>query len=337
MAFRPYRLAFLPSLFLLQLAGNTQATPVRNDEARLQIEVETLADPGDLIQPATPGSLTPLSVPPAESGRPAATEVVKSARQAPSPPPGEAAPAGESLHGEKLAFSANGPGGAFGESDPLARTLRSLVNMAHRPGAATPSVLSGRVDASVDFSFGEEGQAVIHEAKELVADAIRTLLDPRADDEGRITFSVAGIEGFHIFTDGNTWSLGLGDTVLTRLQADNREGEAAEYQRAHQAAVLADGAFKSKYGPGGRPPNLIPDEVAQLIEDAKDVLEYPLTWFLIALLIIFRAAAKLVAARTAMRQRWHAKRQRVSPHRGTSRNSNARTETLHLDSGPAKS
>lgn len=333
---RPNRLAFLLPLLLLRLTEAAQATPVRSDQAKLETEIEVVADISGAAQPTVADSPSLISLSAPESSRPPAanparTVMLGPARQTRDSEPTSRYPADE-RHSPFQGFST-----ATSEPDPLARTLRSLVNVSHRSSGAAPTPVSNfaRGDSQISIDIGDEGRAAILEVKEFVADAVRTVLDPHADEEGRITFSLAGIDGFRISNDGSSWSLGFGDSVLTSFQGNAREGEATAYQQAQRAAYLEDSYIRSR-NLGIHQSSMLPEEIMQAIEDAKEITENPLTWFLITLFLLFRIAVKLVAARASIREKWRAKRRRKS-RRTAAGHSSPDANRPQLDSNPAQS
>lgn len=335
MPFRPDRLAFLIFLQFFQLPGNALATPVRHDETSVQAEVDAGAE-SDEPSPALPLVLpASTSVPVDVPGRPSSANASGLPTSSTAPPANNASRGGEALANENISSRAGGLTTDFSQPDPLARTLHSLVNVVHRPGAVETSPRLERDDTPIAIDFGEEGRAAVLEAKEVLAGAIRTVLDPRAEADGRISFSLAGLEGFHLLADGSSWTLGFGDSTLTSFQANAREGETDAYRRGQQAAFLADSDAANANALRGPQFSLIPGEIMQAIDFARAIFEYPLTWFLIALFIIFRIAAAVVSTPLSLRQRWRATRRHRS-HRNTARRSQSRSDKVRLDSPPAK-
>lgn len=292
MRFHQARLAFLPSLLLFQLAGDAQAIPVRNDETELRAKIEATAESGEMLELAE--QVIPALVPAAPSNRLASEGPAKVLRASSAPR------AGESSANENFPSLASGVGPTQTEPDPLGRTLRSIVNVTRRQDASPISPRPSPADSQFEIDFGDEGRAAIREARGLLADTIQTALDPRADEDGRITFSIAGIEGFHLLADGDSLSLGLGDSILTTIQR-NREGENGSHSATRLAGFQADGypRYKNRL-PEQEHPAVNP--IAEALALAKEVIEHPMTWVFVALYFAFKIASAIRSMRLATRR-----------------------------------
>jgi hypothetical protein len=180
------------------------------------------------------------------------------------------------------------------QADPLGRALRSLVNVsANRPqGASAAGVVlpAAEVDQVTPFLV-EDIAAGVLKMEEGLAEIITEVLDARVDDEGRVTFSLAGVEGFHITTDGGKVSLGYGDTLF----AFNR-AKGAQLERRISALDAVRDAEQ-------RPHSSISNPLRDLVELGQRVVQYPLFWVLVILALIGKVALAIANSRKRRRSR----------------------------------
>ena len=124
--------------------------------------------------------------------------------------------------------------------------------------------------------------ASIRELRQSARDAMATVLDAHRDREGRVTFSLAGIDGFHYAAQGGEVSIGHGDAALTLSESGTGGGQTARGLQRE---------------PGS------PDTSAtrEIIQFVLEIVQYPLVWLMIFLLVLGRIA--LMIARNRSRKR----------------------------------
>ncbi|MBE2257879.1 MAG: hypothetical protein H6942_02435 [Candidatus Accumulibacter sp.] len=194
-------------------------------------------------------------------------------------------------------FVNTGPGadrsGGFGpaeQRDPLARVLRAMVNVnrqRHISYYSPQAVEAASRQAGPDL--GEDVAAAILKMEASLAAVVNDALDARVDDDGRVTFSLAGVEGFHVTARDGEFFLGRGDTTLVRTDY----GSAAIDRR-----IAALDAFHAPPAPPSRSAN----PVRELIDMGVAIVRYPLVWVLVALAAIGKVAL-IIATRRARRSR----------------------------------
>jgi len=152
------------------------------------------------------------------------------------------------------------------DQDPLVALGRSLVNNSGGPArAAGDRSPPPQIDDGPDpFQIELDGEvrAKLLDIKQAVADVARSVLDPHNDENGRVVFSVAGIEGLQLSSNGGAVSLGIGDTSLGSVSSGG--ASPGVYQGARRGAQVAL--------PGDANP------IRDLIEFFNSVIDSPLTW-----------------------------------------------------------
>jgi len=179
-------------------------------------------------------------------------------------------------------------------ADPLGRALRSVVNVsANRPPEASAArvVLPATELDQVTPFLVEEIAAGVLKMEEGLAEIITEVLDARVDDEGRVTFSLAGMEGFHITTDGGKVSLGYGDSLF----AFNRV-KGAQLERRISALDAVRDAEQRPHSSSSNP-------LRDLVELGRRVVQYPLFWVLVVLALIGKVALAIATSRKRRRLR----------------------------------
>lgn len=274
-------------LFLLLLsAGSAAAIPVQSDAIADQFEsaepgiVDAAAVPSESIVPAMPADVT-------TTVRQLSSDIVRPVAPAAILPADDMTAARAALGQRNVTPQAVSAPGSSAEPDPLHNVLRSLVNVTDRRAAtAHASDVLPPPEPQFGLELGEDGRVAVLAAKESLAGAVRTVLDPRAGEDGRISFTLAGVDGFSVSADGASVSVSLRDTTLVSLPT----GDAALRGATGEAAVGAPGAPQ----PADHADlNL----VRELIEFMHEVLAHPLTWLVIVLAVIARIVVSVVAAR----------------------------------------
>lgn len=159
---------------------------------------------------------------------------------------------------------------------------RPLQNQAPFAQEATPEAVA-------------EIAATLQELQQSAAEVLGTALDARFDREGKVTFSLAGVEGFRVDPHGGEVSFGYGDASLSIL----RFGPGADDAQPEQISSRSQQANAAP-----APPSLGQEIVAIL----REVFQYPLAWLVILLLLIGKVA--LVIANRRGRRRMHRRRSR---------------------------
>ncbi|WP_313953476.1 hypothetical protein [Accumulibacter sp.] len=189
--------------------------------------------------------------------------------------------------------------GAFagaGEPSPLARALRAVVNVNARRNAAWSPPQPGQVvDQPAGAQSGEDLSAALLKLEESLAGVVTQALDARVDEQGRVTFSMAGIEGFHITAEESAVSFGHGgaSVVVARQSPTPLERRIA--------ALDSSGSQQGLAGRGKSP-------LQEFFDLVFEVLQYPLTWLVIFLLLLGQVA--LLIARFRNRHGSHRHRHR---------------------------
>lgn len=158
----------------------------------------------------------------------------------------------------------------FEQADPWFAVPPAMLGGKPRqqPAAAIP----GRAQAAHTAAAAPADAiaTVVNELQESMAETISTAFDANKDSQGRVTFSLAGIEGFHYSTQGGALTLGHADTSLAIVERDVRLSD--QQQRA---------AIRS-----APPASHDPETMREWIEFIKEVLGYPLFWVVIFFLVI---------------------------------------------------
>lgn len=262
-------------LLQLGIAANAGATPIGPDQgAPARFEIEE-ADPSS-------ASTHAVAMPQAQTAPPrmqgAAADVAPSNRagyrfaDAPALPAALAgqdrmdAGAAAARHHDALL---KGDAGVtpWRDQDPLVALGRSLVNVsghaAHASGdrSASPRNDDGPDPFQIELDY--EVRAKLLDMKQAVADVARSVLDPHNDENGRVVFSIAGIEGFQLSSNGGAVSLGIGDTSLGSASSGGPSSPGV-YQGERPGARSA---LRSDANP-----------IRDVIELFTSVIDSPLTW-----------------------------------------------------------
>lgn len=326
MFFRANSLAIAIFLQLIQVAATSEATPVHSENLALHDEQQAAVKSDDLLLPAATSLLTPSAT--ALTAPPGQTATFRQVKQ-PLPPapssPTEAFVHNEAQDSTPLLAKSNGENSPSVQLDPLTRKLRSIVNMNGQQNAAWPPLASSRDVDEIPIDIGEGGRAAILQVQQALAEAVGMALNPHADEEGRIVFSIAGIDGFHLFTSGRSWSLSLGDTVLTSFSTRAPEEGPGAYSPNSRTALNTDSSIKNQVLANDAQVGLVRGEPMTITGLAMEFLSYPLTWVFIVVFIMAKIVTKLLSApATKHRSRWRATRKRktqrvssVQPQPGT--------------------
>jgi hypothetical protein len=152
------------------------------------------------------------------------------------------------------------------DQDPLVALGRSLVNVSGGPArAAGDRSPHPQIDDGPDpFQIELDGEvrAKLLDIKQAVSDVARSVLDPHNDENGRVVFSVAGIDGLQLSSNGGAVSLGIGDTSLGSVSSAG--ASPGVYQGERRGARVAL--------PGDANP------IRDFIELFNSVIDSPLTW-----------------------------------------------------------
>jgi hypothetical protein len=178
------------------------------------------------------------------------------------------------------------------QADPLGRALRAVVNVtARRQRGASAAAVVVPTEPLDPFTpiLGDEIAAAVLRMEEGLAEVLSEALDARVDEDGRVTFSMAGVEGFHVSTGSGQVSLGYGDTVL----AFNQDRSA---QLGRRIAAL-DAVRDAEQGALPSSSNLLRD----LLVLGVRVVQYPLFWVLVFMALIGKIALVLATPRKRRR------------------------------------
>lgn len=178
----------------------------------------------------------------------------------------------------------------FGTPKTLARTLRAVVNVEARRQVGASPRRAALPDEQMVPLLDENVAAALREIEEGLAEVISDALDARIDEEGRVTFSLFGIGGFHLTAGSGQISIGHGDTKLTFEQN-------ADYRDPGVAAIDAARSTQQRALPGGFNP------LRELIDLIVRVVQYPLVWVLLLLLVIGKITLMIATARSKRRSR----------------------------------
>jgi hypothetical protein len=123
--------------------------------------------------------------------------------------------------------------------------------------------------------------------EEGLAEVITEVLDARVDDDGRVTFSMAGVEGFHVtHRCSGQVSLGYGDTLFAFNRATRVPSSSGGSRRLMRCATPS-----SARAPASS--NLLRDLVVLGVR----VVQYPLFWVLVIMALIGKIALVLANSR----------------------------------------
>ena len=178
-----------------------------------------------------------------------------------------------------------------------------MVNVKrHGDGAAVWRVASPNEQIAPVVDDGIS--AVVLKVEQGLAEVVSEALDARIDDEGRVTFSLAGVGGFHVEASESGLSFGRGDTML----AFNGGGGTQVERR-----VAALDAIRAAEGQEGQAAPSDSNPLRELLALALRALQYPLFWVLVLLALAGKIA--LVIARAQGRRRSHRLRSVSEPQK----------------------
>ncbi len=165
--------------------------------------------------------------------------------------------------------------------DPPSSAPRPATNA--RPQRSMSPVQVATPEQTIDAAEPEIA-ASIRELRQSAREAVATALDAHKDREGRVNFSLAGIDGFHYAAQGGEVSIGHGDVALTLSES----GAGAAGGQAARGLPREPGA---------------PDTSAtrEIVHFVLEILQHPLVWLLVFLLVIGKIA--LMIARHRGRKR----------------------------------
>jgi hypothetical protein len=133
---------------------------------------------------------------------------------------------------------------------------------------------------------GEEIGAAMSALEDVLLDTLLTATDAHRDPDGRIVFSLAGLDGFHLAMQGRAVSIGHGELSLATVG----QGDGLTRDEMQQAASRGSPQAANDGNPA-----------RQLIVFAEETIQYPLFWVVIGTLLIGKAAL-LVARRQGRRR-----------------------------------
>lgn len=183
--------------------------------------------------------------------------------------------------------------------DPLRSALRSLVNVQRETSPATESARLGRNNAAqrpaeaerdpLDIEIDAKLQATAQDMKAAAADVVRNVFNPTIDDRGRTSFSVAGVEGFQLESNGTSLAVGFNDKQVGRINYGAQSSPATPEMARPTSQKYPD-------------PNAI-NPLREVIEFVNAAIEHPLTWLVVAIVLIGRIAFGVASARATRRNR----------------------------------
>lgn len=138
----------------------------------------------------------------------------------------------------------------------------------------------GEMEQPVLAELGEVQQWLV----DLIVDALEV---KKSAPDGRFFFSIAGVDGFHFKSGDNETSLGYGDSSLSIVTYDPR------------VATRSVEAAKRQAGSDTPPPRI--SVVDDILQFAKDVVQFPLVWVFAISLAIGKLALRLVGSRSEIR------------------------------------
>ena len=137
----------------------------------------------------------------------------------------------------------------------------------------------------------EDIAAVALKMEEGLAEIISEILDARVDGAGRVTFSLAGVEGFHVTAGDRQVSLGHGDTTFAF-----DPGAGAQLERRISALDAGRDADQRARSGTANP-------LRDLLELGVGVVQYPLFWVLVILALIGKLALVIATSQKRRRSR----------------------------------
>lgn len=181
--------------------------------------------------------------------------------------------------------TASDPAGLV-ETDSLLAVPRTMLSGKSQPQlAASASGQAPPVHPKTDQS-ADEIERVLNEFQESAAEVIAAAIDLNKGPQGRLTFSLAGVEGFHYSSQGGELTLGYGETSLSIIErnAGQSDPRRVSTHSAHPTSKDFEGAH----------------ELIKLIEE---ILSYPLLWVIIFFMVIGKVALEIASRRARKRTR----------------------------------
>jgi hypothetical protein len=183
--------------------------------------------------------------------------------------------------------------------DPLRSALRTLVNVQRESGTATGPTRTNQnstaqrpADAErdpLDIEIDAKLQATAVDIKAAAADVVRKVFNPTIDDRGRTSFSVAGIDGFQLESNGTSLALGFNDKQVGNINYGAQSNPSTPEISRPTSPKYTD-------------PNAI-NPLRDVIEFVNATIEHPLTWLVVAIVLIGRIAFGVASARAERRNR----------------------------------
>jgi len=141
---------------------------------------------------------------------------------------------------------------------------------------------------------GAELVTAVHELQAAVVETLAEALDARVDRDGRVSFSLAGIEGFQFVSEAGKVTIGHGDAFLSVVQ----ESDKPVARRAALAAAADD-----------RKADTLPlpfNPVAELFGLFGSAVQHPLLWVLVFFLVVGKVAFSFATRRSGQARRTRA-------------------------------
>jgi hypothetical protein len=142
---------------------------------------------------------------------------------------------------------------------------------------------------------GEEIGAAMSALEGVVLDTLLTATDAHRDPDGRIGFSLAGLDGFHLAMEGRAMSIGHGELSLATL------GQEDGLTRDEMRLAMSRGSPQAAND--GNP-------ARQLVAFAEETMQYPLFWVVIGTLLVGKTALLVARRHVGRRNRRMAARSR---------------------------
>jgi len=131
----------------------------------------------------------------------------------------------------------------------------------------------------------------VDELQEAVVETLGEALNARVDRDGRVSFSLAGIEGFQFVSEAGKVTIGYGDAFLSVVQ----ESEKPAGQRAALVAAADDrkaDAMRLPFNP-----------LAELVDLLGKALQHPLLWVIVFFLVVGKVAFSFATRRSRKMRR----------------------------------
>lgn len=215
------------------------------------------------------------------SGR---TEVLTKAAADAAPVPMVMSPAGNEERRELIGSR---------ETEAFAGLTRAVVTDGSEHKAliaAGGGAPAGRQGVIADDDLATELTAAVNALHATVTETIAEAVDARVGRDGRVSFALAGIGGFHLASEAGQVTLGYGDATVTFGQLGDAPASARALQPGPAERPAASGA--AAFNPAR--------EVVALL---KDAVEYPLFWVIVFFLVVGKIALVVASRRSARRSR----------------------------------